>query len=446
MKTRFSLVDRLVARVLVWTFVFGSVWTSAPPVSAREHHDTGTAIRQRAFPAYGGQPSPAPSQTVTIYGPQRFTRTRGRANVFTATVNVPAGVSGPFTLHVQNGEADHNASFRHDGDDDDDDDEDNDRRERHAALHHFRDTKGEIAINGQVVVSKSDFRDHDPSFDTTVTLTTHSTLTVTLRGKPNCFIVVSILGRTVDRTPPQLSMVAPAANTVIASHTPALVVSYSDPAGTGGASGVDVNTLLVRVDGIDRTGLCARGASKETAQLPTARALRNNGQSIAATIADRAGNSVTASSAFTVDGTAPTIQMIDPPAGHFVNTTTPTIRLHFQDADGVNLSTLKVVVGGQDRTSLFTKSATDAVATLDAASALPQGAVEIVTTIRDTVGNTGTSSSTFMVDSVPPAVEIVQPGVDHYTFATAIDVNGTVTDASPSTVTVNGVNATLGQA
>ena len=135
--------------------------------------------------------------------------------------------------------------------------------------------------------------------------------------------------------------------------------------------------------------------------------------------------------------------MIDPPAGRFVNTTTPTIRVHYSDVDGVNLSTLKVVVGGQDRTSLFTKSSTDAVATLNAASALAQGAVEIVTTIRDSVGNTGTSSSSFVVDSVPPAVEIVQPGLDHYTFATAIDVSGTVTDASPSTVRVNGVNATL---
>lgn len=443
MKTRFSLVDRLVARVLVWTFVFGSVWTSAPPVSARAHHDSGTAIRQRAFPAYGGQASPTPSQTTPIYGPQTFTRTRGRANVFTATINVPAGVGGPFTLHVENGEPDHDASVRHDGDDDDDDDEDTDRRDHHAALHHFRVTKAEIAINGQVVVSKPDFREHDYSFDKSVTLTTHSTLTVTLRGKPNCFIVVSILGRTVDRTPPQLSIVAPSANTVMASHTPALVVSYSDPAGTGGASGVDVNTLVVFVDGIDRTSLFARGATQATAQLTTAEALADGAHAITATIADRAGNGASASSAFTVDSTAPTIQTIDPPAGTFVKTTTPTIRLHFQDADGVNLSTLKVVVGGQDRTSLFTTSATDAVATLDAASALPQGAVEIVTTIRDTVGNTGTSSSTFVVDSVPPAVEIVQPGADHYTFATAIDVNGTVTDASPSTVTVNGVNATL---
>ena len=43
-----------------------------------------------------------------------------------------------------------------------------------------------------------------------------------------------------------------------------------------------------------------------------------------------------------VDRTAPTIQYVDPAAGSFLRTAMPTIHLRYQDADGVNLSTLQV--------------------------------------------------------------------------------------------------------
>jgi len=73
MRSRFSTFDRVVARVLIWTLTATSVWQIAPPFS---------------LVAVVSAQAPAP-KTVTFYGPQRFTRTTGAPNVFTATISVP---------------------------------------------------------------------------------------------------------------------------------------------------------------------------------------------------------------------------------------------------------------------------------------------------------------------------------------------------------------------
>jgi hypothetical protein len=69
--------------------------------------------------------------------------------------------------------------------------------------------------------------------------------------------------------------------------------------------------------------------------------------------------------------------------------------------------------------------------------------VEVSSTIRDVGGNVAASTSSFVVDTEMPAIEIVQPGLDEYTSAALIDVSGGVTDASPASVTVNGVAASV---
>src|SRR5206468_11858932 len=55
-------------------------------------------------------PSPAPGGNVGIFGPQRYVRTTGPKNVYTTTVDVPAWVTSPFTMHIQNGEP--NGTYR----------------------------------------------------------------------------------------------------------------------------------------------------------------------------------------------------------------------------------------------------------------------------------------------------------------------------------------------
>ena len=350
-----------------------------------------------------------------MYGPQQFKRTAGAPNVFTATIVVPAGVGAPYTLKVQNGDA----------------------------AGESRVTAADLEVNGIRVGVPSMFGTATSGFDAAVALGASNTVRVTLRGAPGSYLTLSVEGRTLDRTPPRLTVIAPPPDAVISTTTPQLVIGYADPASDGGPSGIDVTSLLVKVDGVDRTDVFTRGAEQATAQLTAAQAVGDGGHVVVASIADRAGNVGSAIAHFVVDSTAPSIETIEPSPGRFINTTTPTIRVQYQDRDGVDLSTLRVLINGVDRTGLFTKGTTEAVATLDAASALPQGMVEVASTIRDVGGNAAASTSSFVVDTQMPAIEIVQPGLNQYTSAAVIDVSGSVIDASPATVTVNGVDAAV---
>src|SRR6188474_3296300 len=82
-----------------------------------------------------------------------------------------------------------------------------------------------------------------------------------------------------------------------------------------------------------------------------------------ATIRDVAGNSGEGTADFTVDAADPTITIVEPASGAYLPTTRPTIRIQYADNVGLDLATLKVTVGGQDRTSLFVKTASEAVGT-----------------------------------------------------------------------------------
>jgi len=393
-------------------------WTLAPSTDAASRNDASSRppvpLARISTSRYAAQ-VPVTGQTVTVYGPQQFKRTAGAPNVFTATIVVPAGVGAPFTLKVQNGDA----------------------------AGGYRVTSGDLEINGVRVAVPSTFGTASSGFDAAVSLGASNTLRVTLRGTPASYLTLSIDGRTLDRTPPRLTVIAPPPDAVISTTTPQLVVGYTDPASDSGPSGIDVTSLVVQVDGVDRTSLFTRGAEQATAQLTAAQAVLDGPHVVVASIADRGCNVGRATARFVVDGTAPSIETIEPPPGRFINTTTPTIRIQYNDRDGVDLSTFRVLINGIDRTALFTKGATEAVATLDAVSALPQGMVEVASTIRDVGGNAAASTSSFVVDTEMPAVEIVQPGLDQYTSAAAIDVSGSVTDASPATVTVNGVDASV---
>ena len=80
---------------------------------------------------------------------------------------------------------------------------------------------------------------------------------------------------------------------------------------------------------------------------------------------------------------------------------------------------------------------------MTAATELPEGTNTITARVRDTAGNEATATSAFIVDVTKPVVAIAQPAAGAYTSAQTVDVTGTITDASPATVTVNGVAAVV---
>lgn len=370
---------------------------------------------------YGEAPleQPGGTQQVTLpfFGPKRYTRTAGPPNVFDETIAVPAWLVGPYTLHVQNGEP--NGTHRL--------------------------SSATVDVNGVTVARQNDFNQNVAGFDRTVTLTAVTALRVRLTSNPGGYLTINLAGANADRTSPQAAIVTPVPGSSSTNVSPRVTVSYRDPAGAGepGASAANPATLRVTLDGVDRTGLFTKGADQASADLAGAVQLAEGLHTLAMTIQDHAGNAATANAQFRVDLTAPSIGPIEPASGNYAGTRRPPITIHYQDGAELDLQTLRVFINDVDRTALFTRGATQASATLDDANQLPEGANTIVARVRDTAGNEASATSAFIVDVTNPVVAIAQPEHQSFTDAETVDVTGTITDSSPTTVTINGVPAVV---
>src|SRR4029079_11380686 len=136
-----------------------------------------------------------------------------------------------------------------------------------------------------------------------------TTLHVTLDSKPGSYLILNLAGASGDHKAPVIAIATPVHGKSVNTATPPLAVTYGDPVGAGepGASGVNVATLKVTLDGIDRTGLFTRRSGHATATLPPYLALAPGAHTLIATVSDNAGNAATATSRFTVDLTLPQI-------------------------------------------------------------------------------------------------------------------------------------------
>jgi hypothetical protein len=224
------------------------------------------------------------------------------------------------------------------------------------------------------------------------------------------------VGTTTDTTAPQIAVAAPLPGGFVNSATPHIVVTYSDAAGASelAATGVNPSSLTVTLDGSDITSLFIERSADASADIPASRSMAAGLHSLQASVKDYAGNTATASAQFTVDLVAPQIQVVQPASGAYVNTATPTISVQYSDNAALNLSSLRILVNNTDLTSLFNKTSSGATATLTAATALPQGANQIVASIKDQAGNPGSASVAFNVDLTRPVISFVQPAPGSY--------------------------------
>jgi len=158
----------------------------------------------------------------------------------------------------------------------------------------------------------------------------------------------------LDVAAPTIGIGAPAADAHLATLAPTLRVTYQDD------QGVDLATLSVKIDSQDVTAYLTKGANEANGAIPASAPLTAGTHTITATIKDLAGNPTLApaTGTFHLDVTAPTI-VIDEPAGN-LPTLTPTIKVTYQDDQGVDPSTLSVMVDARDVTGYLTKGASEA--------------------------------------------------------------------------------------
>lgn len=153
---------------------------------------------------------------------------------------------------------------------------------------------------------------------------------------------------------------------------------------------------------------------------------------IALAALDRAGNSGTASLRLIFDTTAPTLSISSPIAGQLIDTLTVTVS---GTASDPNLDTV-TVEGGPATLSggTFTRPGVS----------LSEGANTLTATARDRAGNTASATVGVVADTKPPTVTITSPTPGQVLGQTPVTVSGLAGDPHLSTVTVNGVPATVG--
>jgi len=212
---------------------------------------------------------------------------------------------------------------------------------------------------------------------------------------------------TVDTIVPVVAITAPAAG-LTQDNTPLLTFNVTD------ASPV---TNVVKVDGV----AVATVSGESLAQLA------DGPHTVRVESTDAAGNLGFAEVIITVDATAPVVTLTNPATGGFTNDNTPLLSFGVTDATAV---TNVVRVDG----------VVVAMVSGDSLALLADGQHTVIVESTDAVGNLGSATSTFTVDTVLPVVSITAPAAGLTKINTPLlTFSATDTNAVTNVVRVDGV-------
>lgn len=150
-----------------------------------------------------------------------------------------------------------------------------------------------ISLNGIQVIGPEEFNQTVRLIETPVTLQLDNTIEVEVRAKPGGVLIIHIVG--TDNEAPSIQIVQPPDGSVINETRPQIVVTYTDT-----VSGIDATSFYAEINGTDSTNLFTVTTSQATYQVTTDLPAGDN--VITVSINDNAGNSVSATSNFTIAG------------------------------------------------------------------------------------------------------------------------------------------------
>lgn len=130
------------------------------------------------------------------------------------------------------------------------------------------------------------------------------------------------------------------------------------------------------------------------------------------------------------DSVAPVINVTQPTANTFFNTTNVTVTGTFSDESATTI-TVNGVAATIDGNSF------------NATVPLVEGQNTLLIAATDAAGNRGEASRSVVRDTIAPAIAIQQPANNLVTRNAEVSVTGTYTDANAAVIKVNGVTATL---
>jgi hypothetical protein len=237
----------------------------------------------------------------------------------------------------------------------------------------------------------------------------------------------------LDTVAPTYTIDHPAANEHVNTGRPVFNIRYADE-----LSGIDLARTRIRIDGVLRTAIFVFEDGVATGTLPAGETLADGQHTIDVRFYDRAGNLGGAGpQAFIVDTVAPVAAITAPMSGAYLAKPPYALAITFTDGSGVDPAAVRITLDGTDRTADFTITTTAATAQL--ADVLADGSHSVAVFILDWAGNRATAESTFKVDSAVPAVQLTAPAADAWINTSTVTVSGSVTDASPVSLDVNGL-------
>ncbi|WP_233568152.1 Ig-like domain-containing protein [Cohnella faecalis] len=237
---------------------------------------------------------------------------------------------------------------------------------------------------------------------------------------------------TVDTNKPNVAVVSPSNGST--TNNPGTVITGTSEKGS------DVS---VTVNGGTVTGSLSVNTNTGNWTFTPDAPLADGSYTVVANAIDEAGNTGTATSAFTVDTQAPNVDITGPannsvtkdPNTVITGTSDPgtTVTIVVKDNSGITVDgtpTVDLVSGNWT----FTPNGTTGFA---------DGTYTVTVEATDANGNTGTDTSTFTVDTQAPNVAIVSPANDSTTNNRSTVITGTSEPGSQVTVIVTVGNSTV---
>ena len=144
-----------------------------------------------------------------------------------------------------------------------------------------------------------------------------------------------------------------------------------------------------------------------------------------------------------LEKTKPTISLTSPSSGARVTNATPAISFQLRDSgSGINIGTLQLKIDGgtakgNTAAGMTGTSVSGGYNCTYVPGALAEGAHTVTISITDNDGNVSNLlSSTFTVDTAPPALNIASPEEGLITNNATVTVSGTTNDVTSSPVTI----------
>jgi RHS repeat-associated protein len=317
-----------------------------------------------------------PSTTFDIFGPKSYTRTSTTA-IFLDSFVLPAGAAPPYRI---------------------------------IATPSATTAKAYIYLNGVKVIAGGDFGTLAPVERTVNLVSGSNSLKIDHRGTVGTSVTIRITAKGSSK--PSITITAP---------TPNLVTNAATLAVTGSVQ--DIVPATVKVNGTAAT-MSGAGNSQFSATIP----LTEGSNTILISATNQFNNRTDSTRTVIRDSQAPSLAFTNPADGSYTNQATATV-----------LGT----VGGGGTITVKVNGVSFPVGsggTFTGSYQLTAGSNFLTAVATDQAGNSASVTNKVTLDTEAPVVTISAPAEGLITKETSVAVSGTVTDASPTTVTVNGVS------